>query len=120
MPEARHERALGIPGDNTYSNLAEAQRTFWRTTVLPLVDRVASELSHWLAPGFARNAGRTHAPDAEWASEGANVRLVPDLDTLPALAGERDLLSRRKAGGLAGVPPDGFGSVTRSRRRRDR
>jgi phage portal protein BeeE len=30
---------LGIPGDNTYSNYAEANRTFWRQTVLPLVHR---------------------------------------------------------------------------------
>ena len=32
---------LGIPGDNTYSNYQEAQRTFWRQTVLPLVTRTA-------------------------------------------------------------------------------
>ncbi len=31
---------LGIPGDNTYSNYPEANRTFWRP-VLPLVNRVA-------------------------------------------------------------------------------
>ncbi|MEZ5874510.1 MAG: phage portal protein [Hyphomicrobiales bacterium] len=28
---------LGIPGDNTYSNYAEANCSFWRQTVLPLV-----------------------------------------------------------------------------------
>jgi phage portal protein BeeE len=27
---------LGLPGDNTYSNYAEANRTFWRQTVIPL------------------------------------------------------------------------------------
>jgi HK97 family phage portal protein len=31
---------LGIPGDNTYANYAEANRTFWRQTVLPLVGRM--------------------------------------------------------------------------------
>ena len=36
---------LGIPGDNTYSNYAEANRTFWRQTVLPLVNRTAKALS---------------------------------------------------------------------------
>ena len=30
---------LGIPGDNTYANYAEANRVFWRQTVLPLVAR---------------------------------------------------------------------------------
>jgi HK97 family phage portal protein len=28
---------LAIPGDNTYSNYAEANRAFWRQTVIPLV-----------------------------------------------------------------------------------
>ena len=27
---------LAIPGDNTYSNYQEANRVFWRQTVLPL------------------------------------------------------------------------------------
>ena len=31
---------LGLPGDNTFSNYAEANRAFWRQTVLPLVARV--------------------------------------------------------------------------------
>ncbi len=66
---------LGIPGDNTYSNLAEAQRTFWRSTVLPLVERIAAEFAHWLAPAFRDP-----------------VELRVDIDTLPALAGEREAL----------------------------
>ncbi len=45
---------LGIPGDNTYSNYQEATRTFWRQTVLPLVNRTAKSLSAWLAPGLRR------------------------------------------------------------------
>ena len=44
---------LGIPGDNTYANYAEANRSFWRQTVLPLVNRTAKALSAWLAPSFA-------------------------------------------------------------------
>ena len=43
---------LGIPGDNTYSNYAEANRSFWRQTVLPLVNRTAKALSGWLGPAF--------------------------------------------------------------------
>ncbi|CCJ06931.1 Phage head portal protein, HK97 family [Methylocystis sp. SC2] len=31
---------LGLPGDNTFSNYAEANRAFRRQTVLPLVARV--------------------------------------------------------------------------------
>jgi phage portal protein BeeE len=43
---------LGIPGDNTYANYAEANRTFWRQTVLRLVARTAKALSAWLSPGY--------------------------------------------------------------------
>ncbi len=35
---------LAIPGDNTFSNYQEANRTFWRQTVLPLVQRMISAL----------------------------------------------------------------------------
>jgi HK97 family phage portal protein len=43
---------LGMPGDNTYANLAEANRALWRQTIVPLVRRVADELSFWLSPAF--------------------------------------------------------------------
>ena len=60
---------LGIPGDNTYSNLAEANRSFWRQTIVPLVLRVTDDLSFWLAPGF-----------------GGEVQIAPDFDDVEALA----------------------------------
>lgn len=62
---------LGIPGDNTYANYAEASRALWRQTVIPLVKRVTAELSAWLAPAF----------------DGAE--LVPDFDGIEELAVER-------------------------------
>ncbi len=40
---------LGIPGDNTYSNYREANLSFWRQTVLPLIGKVATALSKDLA-----------------------------------------------------------------------
>jgi HK97 family phage portal protein len=43
---------LGIPGDNTYSNYQEAQRAFWRATVLPLIGRMTKAFSAWLAPAW--------------------------------------------------------------------
>jgi HK97 family phage portal protein len=73
---------LGIPGDNTYSNLAEAQRIFWRQTVLPLVHRLASALSGWLAPAYAEGQARA-------------LRFVPDTDALEALSSEREALWAR-------------------------
>ena len=64
---------MGIPGDATYANYQEANRAFYRLTVLPLVARVTAAVSHWLA-GFTGEA----------------VELRPDLDQIPALAAERD------------------------------
>jgi HK97 family phage portal protein len=77
---------LGIPGDNTYSNYAEANRSFWRQTVLPLVNRTAKALSAWLAPGFAGAASAAGAPALE---------LRPDLDAVEALSTEREALWER-------------------------
>jgi len=69
---------LGIPGDNTFANYAEAHRALWRLSVLPLVRRVADALSGWLGPAY-----------------GAELVLLPDLDQVPALAAERaDLWAR--------------------------
>ncbi|MCR6633981.1 phage portal protein [Devosia sp.] len=71
---------LGIPGDNTYANLAEANRALWRQTLVPLVVRVSQELSLWLGPVF----------------EGAEV--VPDFDEVEALAEDRTALWARVSG----------------------
>jgi HK97 family phage portal protein len=69
---------IGIPGDNTYSNYQEATRTFWRSTVLPLVTRTAKALSTWLSPAW-----------------GAPLELRPDLDAIEALNPEREALWTR-------------------------
>jgi HK97 family phage portal protein len=69
---------IGIPGDNTYANYQEANRAFYRLTVLPLVNRTAARLCGWLSPVF-----------------GTTLRLEPDLDRIAGLAGERDALWTR-------------------------
>lgn len=46
---------LGIPGDNTYANYQEANRAFYRLTILPLVARTAR------AVGLSRAGLRPHA-----------------------------------------------------------
>jgi len=71
---------LGLPGDNTYSNFQEANRAFYRQTVLPLVRKTANALGCWLSE-----------------AEGLDVELTPDLDAIPALAAERDALWKRIA-----------------------
>lgn len=66
---------LGIPGDNTYSNFREANRTFWRQTVLPLVSRTLKAISGWLGPSY-----------------GGDIELCPALDRIDALAQDRAAL----------------------------
>jgi HK97 family phage portal protein len=46
---------LGIPGDNTYSNLAEARLALWEHTILPMLDDLADALNRWLVPQFKRS-----------------------------------------------------------------
>ena len=64
---------LGIPGDNTYSNLAEARLGLWEQTILPLVHHVTDTLNHWLCPMF-----------------GSVLTLVPDTDNISALSLRRE------------------------------
>jgi HK97 family phage portal protein len=91
---------LGIPGDNTYANYAEANLNFWRQTVLPLVGRSAAALTHWLCPRF-----------------GDDLRLDFDADAVEALATAREavweklnaadfltLNEKRAAAGYSPVP----------------
>ena len=65
---------LGIPGDNTFANYAEANRTFWRQTVVPLASRMAEALSSFF---------------------GGDVRLAHDLDQVEALSSDREALWAR-------------------------
>jgi HK97 family phage portal protein len=78
---------LGIPGDNTYSNYQEAQRAFWRQTVLPLVTRTCRSLSAWLSPAFL--------PMSASGNGSGGLELRPDLDQIDALSSERDALWTR-------------------------
>ena len=88
---------LGIPGDATYANYQEANRAFYRLTVLPLATRVAGALAHWLGD-----------------FSGTRFELKPDLDAIPALSVERqaqwervgraDFLTDAEKRNLLGLP----------------
>ena len=54
---------LGIPGDNTYSNMREARLALWEETILPLVGQMTAELNHWLTPRFGDDLVLSHAVD---------------------------------------------------------
>ncbi len=62
---------LGLPGDNTFSNYQEANRAFWRQTIIPLVARTQQNFCAWLRPALG------------------DVRLDYDVDRIDALAEER-------------------------------
>ena len=89
---------IGIPGDATYANYQEANRAFYRLTVLPLATRVLAGVSWWLSTYL-----------------GAVIELKPDLDQIAALSAERDQQWARVAGAtfltdtekraLLGLPP---------------
>jgi HK97 family phage portal protein len=65
---------LGLPGDNTYANYQEANRAFYRLTVLPLVGKVLGALSGWLSGQYS-----------------TALTLSVDMDGVPALAHEREV-----------------------------
>ncbi len=71
---------LGLPGDAAYANYAEANRAFYRQTVLPLVGKVMGALGNWLSDYY-----------------GEVLSLKPDLDSVPALSIERESQWRRVA-----------------------
>jgi HK97 family phage portal protein len=89
---------LGIPGDMTYANYQEANRAFYRLTVLPLASRVLAVIAEWLT-----------------RFDGPPIQLEPDLDRIPALAAEREahwariesasFLTDAEKRSLLGLPP---------------
>ncbi len=71
---------LGLPGDNTHANYAEANKALWRQTILPLLDRILA--------GLAQGLG------AWWPG----LALVAERDAIPALAEDRERLWAMVAG----------------------
>jgi HK97 family phage portal protein len=66
---------LGIPGDNTYANLAEARIALWEQTIMPALQHVEDSLNHWLKPMF-----------------GNGLELRYDAEAIPAISAKRDAL----------------------------
>jgi HK97 family phage portal protein len=74
---------LGLPGDNTHANYAEANRAVWRQTILPLAEKIAGGLAQGLRawwPGLALRVDRDAIPERErlWAQVGAADFLTAD------------------------------------------
>ena len=65
---------LGIPGDNTYSNMQEARLAFWEDTVMPLLDFIGREVTDFIGDRFG------------------GVELRANFDNIPAIAEKRRTL----------------------------
>jgi HK97 family phage portal protein len=77
---------LGLPGDSTHANYAEANVALWRLTILPLLAKILGGVSAHLS--------------AWWPG----LMLEPDLDRIPALWADRERLWRHV--GAAGFLSD--------------
>jgi HK97 family phage portal protein len=70
---------LGLPGDATYANYAQANVALWRLTVLPLLANILDAVSR------------------HFVSLWEGLVLEPDLDGIPALWSDREALWRHVA-----------------------
>jgi HK97 family phage portal protein len=64
---------LGIPGDNTYSNLVEARLALWEQSVLPLLDKIIEGINNSISSVFDNS-----------------LRLSYDIDSISALSTKQD------------------------------
>jgi len=69
---------LGIPGDNAYSNLAEARVALWEQTILPLAENTIGHIGRWLAK-LCKN----------------EIVMKLDKDKISALANKREAIWER-------------------------
>ena len=67
---------LGLPGDSTHANYAEANVALWRLTILPMLERILAGVSAHLGMWWP------------------GIRIEADLDRVPALWADRERLWR--------------------------
>ena len=69
---------FGVPAqlvgiaDQTYANVAEARLSLYEETIIPLLDRIESDLNEWLTPLYD-----------------GDLRIAYDLDSIPAMSEKR-------------------------------
>jgi HK97 family phage portal protein len=86
---------LGLPGDNTYANYAEANRALWRQTVLPLAEKIVRGLEQGLRawwPGLALRVDRDAIPT-----------LSEDRERLWRQVSAADFLTAEEKRGMLGI-----------------
>lgn len=63
---------IGIPDSQTYANVQEARLALYEETILPLSQRVLSDLNEWLSPSF-----------------GDEINIQLDVESIPAMTERR-------------------------------
>lgn len=63
---------VGVPDAQTYANVAEARLALYEETIIPYLQKIASDLNEWLVPMF-----------------GDRLSLEFDIDSIPALSERR-------------------------------
>ncbi len=78
---------IGIPEANTYSNMETAKLSLYEETIIPLLNRVESDLNEFLSPLY----------------EG-NISIRYDIDSIPAMTEKRKQIYENVVGGVqAGI-----------------
>lgn len=65
---------MGVPGDNTYANYAEARLAFYEDSVIPMANRLAHDWTRWLGPKFG------------------DLEIRADFDHVPAIVAKQQQL----------------------------
>jgi len=86
---------LGLPGDNTYANYAEANRALWRQTVLPLAEKIVAGIEQGLRAWWPELALRV--------DRDAIVALSEDQERLWARVSAADFLTAEEKRGMLGL-----------------
>ena len=63
---------IGIPDSQTYANVQEARLALYEETIIPLAQRIISDLNEWLAPSF-----------------GDEINIQYDFESVPAITERR-------------------------------
>jgi len=63
---------IGIPDSQTYANVQEARLALYEETIIPLAQRIESDLNEWLAPSF-----------------GDEINIQLDIESIPAMTERR-------------------------------
>ena len=92
---------VGVPDNQTYSNVAEARLALYEETIIPYLRKVESDINEWLVPRYDQD-----------------IRFEYDIDSIPALserrrviyanvigAVEKGIMTRNEAREMVGLSP---------------